>query len=151
MIDESYITRHQESSALRYVDILLGRVDKFVSSTSNSNLMDEFVFKKSMIVDISFACELLIKVLLLRQGISSETFNSHNLNINFNLLDSTTQQEIKGLVSDVDFDSKLSNPDTSSTYENSRYIYESNTGNPDYVFLSGLCKALYKKVNIVYF
>jgi len=147
MIDESYITRHQESSALRYVDILLGRVDKFVSSTSNSNLMDEFVFKKSMIVDISFACELLIKVLLLRQGISSETFNSHNLNINFNLLDSTTQQEIKGLVSDVDFDSKLSNPDTSSTYENSRYIYESNTGNPDYVFLSKLCKALYKKVN----
>ena len=109
MVDESYITRHQESSALRYVDILLGRVDKFVSSTSNSNLMDEFVFKKSMIVDISFACELLIKVLLLRQGISSETFNSHNLNINFNLLDSTTQQEIKGLVSDVDFDSKLSN------------------------------------------
>ena len=148
MVDESYVKTHKEELLKKYVDTLLYKVNWFSFKSDNDNLIDDYVYKKSMIVDISFACELLIKILLLRKGFNLDTIkdNGHNLGFIFSMLEISEQDSIKSLVNNPDFDSIISNPTNALAYER-RYITEDITGNPNYEFICDLCKALYKYVN----
>ena len=133
---------------LKYVHELLNRVNTFLDRNySETDKYKIYVNKLLSVVDISFAAELLMKIICIKNGLSEEEWTTHDLKELFNKLPSHIQSAIVSNMntSIYEFQNAISDIENSSAYERCRYI-TNNFCNPDYQFIKELTLSLYKIV-----
>lgn len=147
---ESEIINNKENLTIKYASKLLERLEILLKNSKAENDIDKFVLLKTAACDLAFACELLIKSKLSRYGNDSsyKPWESHNLMACYDKLkqEDKTLLENKMLEKNYNIIDVLSNENTSLAYEK-RYLYEQNTGIPNYKFLCHFANALLELEN----
>lgn len=147
---ENEIINNKENLTIKYASKLLERLEILLKNSKAENDIDKFVLLKTAACDLAFACELLIKSKLSRYGNDSsyKPWESHNLKICYDKLkqEDKTLLENKMLEKNYNIIDILSNENTSLAYEK-RYLYEQNTGIPNYKFLCHFANALLELEN----
>ena len=147
---ENEIINNKENLTIKYASKLLERLEILLKNSKAENDIDKFVLLKTAACDLAFACELLIKSKLSRYGNDSsyKPWESHNLMTCYDKLkqEDKTLLENKMLEKNYNIIDVLSNENTSLAYEK-RYLYEQNTGIPNYKFLCHFANALLELEN----
>lgn len=147
---ENEIINNKENLTIKYASKLLERLEILLKNSKAENDIDKFVLLKTAASDLAFACELLIKSKLSRYGNDSsyKPWESHNLMTCYSKLEpeDKTLLENKMLEKNYNIIDVLSNENTSLAYEK-RYLYEQNTGIPNYKFLCHFANALLELEN----
>lgn len=147
---ENEIINNKENLTIKYASKLLERLEILLNNSKAKNDIDKFVLLKTAACDLAFACELLIKSKLSRYGNDSlyKPWESHNLKKCYDKLEQEdkTLLENKMLEKNYNIIDVLSNENTSLAYEK-RYLYEQNTGIPNYKFLCHFANALLELEN----
>ena len=147
---ENEIINNKENLTIKYASKLLERLEILLNNSKAENDIDKFVLLKTAACDLAFACELLIKSKLSRYGNDSsyKPWESHNLKKCYDKLkpEDKTLLENKMLEKNYNIIDVLSNENTSLAYEK-RYLYEQNTGIPNYKFLCHFANALLELEN----
>lgn len=147
---ENEIINNKENLTIKYASKLLERLEILLKDSKAENDIDKFVLLKTAACDLAFACELLIKSKLSRYGNDSsyKPWESHNLMACYDKLkqEDKTLLENKMLEKNYNIIDVLSNENTSLAYEK-RYLYEQNTGIPNYKFLCHFANALLELEN----
>lgn len=147
---ENEIINNKENLTIKYASKLLERLEILLKNSKAENDIDKFVLLKTAASDLAFACELLIKSKLSRYGNDSsyKPWESHNLKTCYGKLEQEdkTLLENKMLEKNYNIIGVLSNENTSLAYEK-RYLYEENTGIPNYKFLCLFANALLELEN----
>lgn len=147
---ENEIINNKENLTIKYASKLLERLEILLKNSKAENDIDKFVLLKTAASDLAFACELLIKSKLSRYGNDSsyKPWESHNLKTCYRKLkqEDKTLLENKMLEKNYNIIDILSNENTSLAYEK-RYLYEQNTGIPNYKFLFLFANALLELEN----
>lgn len=147
---ENEIINNKENLTIKYASKLLERLEILLKNSKAENDIDKFVLLKTAASDLAFACELLIKSKLSRYGNDSsyKPWESHNLKTCYDKLkqEDKTLLENKMLEKNYNIIDVLSNENTSLAYEK-RYLYEQNTGIPNYKFLCLFANALLELEN----
>lgn len=147
---ENEIINNKENLTIKYASKLLERLEILLNNSKAENDIDKFVLLKTAACDLAFACELLIKSKLSRYGNDSlyKPWESHNLKKCYDKLEQEdkTLLENKMLEKNYNIIDVLSNENTSLAYEK-RYLYEQNTGIPNYKFLCHFANALLELEN----
>lgn len=147
---ENEIINNKENLTIKYASKLLERLGILLKNSKAENDIDKFVLLKTAACDLAFACELLIKSKLSRYGNDSlyKPWESHNLMACYSKLEQEdkTLLENKMLEKNYNIIDILSNENTSLAYEK-RYLYEENTGIPNYKFLCLFANALLELEN----
>ena len=147
---ENEIINNKENLTIKYASKLLERLEILLKNSKAENDIDKFVLLKTAASDLAFACELLIKSKLSRYGNDSsyKPWESHNLKTCYDKLkqEDKTLLENKMLEKNYNMIDVLSNENTSLAYEK-RYLYEENTGIPNYKFLCHFANALLELEN----
>ncbi len=147
---ENEIINNKENLTIKYASKLLERLEILLKNSKAENDIDKFVLLKTAASDLAFACELLIKSKLSRYGNDSsyKPWESHNLKACYDKLkqEDKTLLENKMLEKNYNIIDVLSNENTSLAYEK-RYLYEQNTGIPNYKFLCLFANALLELEN----
>jgi hypothetical protein len=147
---ENEIINNKENLTIKYASKLLERLEILLKNSKAETDIDKFVLLKTAASDIAFACELLIKSKLSRYGNDSsyKPWESHNLKTCYDKLkqEDKTLLENKMLEKNYNIIDVLSNENTSLAYEK-RYLYEQNTGIPNYKFLCHFANALLELEN----
>lgn len=142
---ENEIINNKENLTIKYASKLLERLEILLKNSKAETDIDKFVLLKTAASDLAFACELLIKSKLSRYGNDSsyKPWESHNLMTCYSKLEpeDKTLLENKMLEKNYNIIDVLSNENTSLAYEK-RYLYEQNTGIPNYKFLCHFANAL---------
>jgi len=135
---------------INYALKLLERLTILLKNENQTTDMDKFILLKTAATDICFSCELLLKsrISTYNNGNGYDTWKTHNLLDIFNKLDVNDQQFLSN-----ELDMSLSNiinilndKSTSDAFIK-RYLYEDDTGIPNYIFLSNFVNALIKLNN----
>ena len=147
---ENEIINNKENLTIKYASKLLERLEILLKNSKAETDIDKFVLLKTAASDLAFACELLIKSKLSRYGNDSsyKPWESHNLMTCYSKLEQEdkTLLENKMLEKNYNIIDVLSNENTSLAYEK-RYLYEQNTGIPNYKFLCLFANALLELEN----
>ena len=147
---ENEIINNKENLTIKYASKLLERLEILLKNSKAENDIDKFVLLKTAACDLAFACELLIKSKLSRYGNDSsyKPWESHNLMTCYDKLEQEdkTLLENKMLEKNYNIMDVLRNENTSLAYEK-RYLYEENTGIPNYKFLCHFANALLELEN----
>ena len=147
---ENEIINNKENLTIKYASKLLERLEILLKNSKAESDIDKFVLLKTAACDLAFACELLIKSKLSRYGNDSlyKPWESHNLMACYDKLkqEDKTLLENKMLEKNYNMIDVLSNENTSLAYEK-RYLYEENTGIPNYKFLCHFANALLELEN----
>lgn len=147
---ENEIINNKENLTIKYASKLLERLEILLKNSKAENDIDKFVLLKTAACDLAFACELLIKSKLSRYGNDSsyKPWESHNLMTCYSKLEQEdkTLLENKMLEKNYNIMDVLRNENTSLAYEK-RYLYEENTGIPNYKFLCHFANALLELEN----
>ena len=147
---ENEIINNKENLTIKYASKLLERLEILLKNSKAETDIDKFVLLKTAASDLAFACELLIKSKLSRYGNDSsyKPWESHNLKTCYDKLkpEDKTLLENKMLEKNYNIIDILSNESTSLAYEK-RYLYEENTGIPNYKFLCHFANALLELEN----
>lgn len=147
---ENEIINNKENLTIKYASKLLERLEILLKNSKAESDIDKFVLLKTAACDLAFACELLIKSKLSRYGNDSlyKPWESHNLMACYSKLkqEDKTLLENKMLEKNYNIIDVLSNENTSLAYEK-RYLYEQNTGIPNYKFLCLFANALLELEN----
>lgn len=147
---ENEIINNKENLTIKYASKLLERLEILLKNSKAETDIDKFVLLKTAASDLAFACELLIKSKLSRYGNDSsyKPWESHNLMTCYSKLEQEdkTLLENKMLEKNYNMIDVLSNENTSLAYEK-RYLYEENTGIPNYKFLCHFANALLELEN----
>lgn len=147
---ENEIINNKENLTIKYAFKLLERLEILLKNSKAENDIDKFVLLKTAACDLAFACELLIKSKLSRYGNDSsyKPWESHNLMTCYDKLEpeDKTLLENKMLEKNYNIMDVLRNENTSLAYEK-RYLYEENTGIPNYKFLCHFANALLELEN----
>lgn len=147
---ENEIINNKENLTINYASKLLERLEILLKNSKAESDIDKFVLLKTAACDLAFACELLIKSKLSRYGNDSsyKPWESHNLMACYDKLkqEDKTLLENKMLEKNYNIIDVLSNENTSLAYEK-RYLYEQNTGIPNYKFLCHFANALLELEN----
>ena len=147
---ENEIINNKENLTIKYASKLLERLEILLKNSKAETDIDKFVLLKTAASDLAFACELLIKSKLSRYGNDSlyKPWESHNLMACYDKLkqEDKTLLENKMLEKNYNIIDVLSNENTSLAYEK-RYLYEQNTGIPNYKFLCHFANALLELEN----
>ena len=147
---ENEIINNKENLTIKYASKLLERLEILLKNSKTENDIDKFVLLKTAACDLAFACELLIKSKLSRYGNDSsyKPWESHDLKTCYDKLEQEdkTLLENKMLEKNYNIIDVLSNENTSLAYEK-RYLYEQNTGIPNYKFLCHFASALLELEN----
>lgn len=147
---ENEIINNKENLTIKYASKLLERLEILLKNSKAETDIDKFVLLKTAASDLAFACELLIKSKLSRYGNDSsyKPWESHNLMACYDKLkqEDKTLLENKMLEKNYNMIDVLSNENTSLAYEK-RYLYEENTGIPNYKFLCHFANALLELEN----
>ena len=147
---ENEIINNKENLTIKYASKLLERLEILLKNSKAESDIDKFVLLKTAACDLAFACELLIKSKLSRYGNDSsyKPWESHNLMACYDKLkqEDKTLLENKMLEKNYNIIDVLSNENTSLAYEK-RYLYEQNTGIPNYKFLCHFANALLELEN----
>ena len=147
---ENEIINNKENLTIKYASKLLERLEILLKNSKAETDIDKFVLLKTAASDLAFACELLIKSKLSRYGNDSsyKPWESHNLKTCYDKLkqEDKTLLENKMLEKNYNIIDVLSNENTSLAYEK-RYLYEQNTGIPNYKFLCHFANALLELEN----
>ena len=147
---ENEIINNKENLTIKYASKLLERLEILLKNSKAENDIDKFVLLKTAASDLAFACELLIKSKLSRYGNDSsyKPWESHNLKTCYDKLkqEDKTLLENKMLEKNYNIIDVLRNENTSLAYEK-RYLYEQNTGIPNYKFLCHFANALLELEN----
>ena len=147
---ENEIINNKENLTIKYASKLLERLEILLKNSKAETDIDKFVLLKTAACDLAFACELLIKSKLSRYGNDSsyKPWESHNLMACYDKLkqEDKTLLENKMLEKNYNIIDVLSNENTSLAYEK-RYLYEQNTGIPNYKFLCHFANALLELEN----
>ena len=147
---ENEIINNKENLTIEYASKLLERLEILLKNSKAETDIDKFVLLKTAASDLAFACELLIKSKLSRYGNDSsyKPWESHNLMTCYSKLEQEdkTLLENKMLEKNYNIIDVLSNENTSLAYEK-RYLYEQNTGIPNYKFLCLFANALLELEN----
>ena len=147
---ENEIINNKENLTIKYASKLLERLEILLKNSKAETDIDKFVLLKTAASDLAFACELLIKSKLSRYGNDSsyKPWESHNLMTCYSKLkqEDKTLLENKMLEKNYNIIDVLSNENTSLAYEK-RYLYEQNTGIPNYKFLCHFANALLELEN----
>lgn len=147
---ENEIIDNKENLTIKYASKLLERLEILLKNSKAENDIDKFVLLKTAACDLGFACELLIKSKLSRYGNDSSymPWESHNLMTCYSKLEQEdkTLLENKMLEKNYNIIDVLSNENTSLAYEK-RYLYEQNTGIPNYKFLCHFANVLLELEN----
>lgn len=147
---ENEIINNKENLTIKYASKLLERLEILLKNSKAESDIDKFVLLKTAACDLAFACELLIKSKLSRYGNDSlyKPWESHNLMACYSKLkqEDKTLLENKMLEKNYNIIDVLSNENTSLAYEK-RYLYEQNTGIPNYKFLCHFANALLELEN----
>ena len=147
---ENEIINNKENLTINYASKLLERLEILLKNSKAESDIDKFVLLKTAACDLAFACELLIKSKLSRYGNDSsyKPWESHNLMACYEKLkqEDKTLLENKMLEKNYNIMDVLRNENTSLAYEK-RYLYEENTGIPNYKFLCHFANALLELEN----
>lgn len=147
---ENEIINNKENLTIKYASKLLERLEILLKNSKAETDIDKFVLLKTAASDLAFACELLIKSKLSRYGNDSsyKPWESHNLKTCYDKLkqEDKTLLENKMLEKNYNIIDVLRNENTSLAYEK-RYLYEQNTGIPNYKFLCHFANALLELEN----
>lgn len=147
---ENEIINNKENLTIKYASKLLERLEILLKNSKAESDIDKFVLLKTAACDLAFACELLIKSKLSRYGNDSlyKPWESHNLMACYDKLEQEdkTLLENKMLEKNYNIMDVLRNENTSLAYEK-RYLYEENTGIPNYKFLCHFANALLELEN----
>lgn len=147
---ENEIINNKENLTIKYASKLLERLEILLKNSKAETDIDKFVLLKTAASDLAFACELLIKSKLSRYGNDSsyKPWESHNLKTCYDKLkqEDKTLLENKMLEKNYNIIDVLRNENTSLAYEK-RYLYEENTGIPNYKFLCHFANALLELEN----
>lgn len=144
------INNNPSQITMEYAQKLLERVGILISKEKTDTLISKFCLLKTLAADICFSCELLLKARIndYHNGNDFSSWKSHNLFEVFDKLEDNDKEFIYrelGLT-DVEFENILRNDSTSDAFIK-RYLYEANTGIPNYNFLCDLANALLKLNN----
>lgn len=147
---ENEIINNKENLTIKYASKLLERLEILLKNSKAETDIDKFVLLKTAASDLAFACELLIKSKLSTYGNDSsyKPWESHNLKTCYDKLkqEDKTLLENKMLEKNYNIIDVLRNENTSLAYEK-RYLYEQNTGIPNYKFLCHFANALLELEN----
>lgn len=142
---EKEVQSNPQDLTIRYVKKLIEQTNLFIAGQDAQTDIEKFCLFKTVSMNISFACELLLKTIIhnYNNGNDYTSWNTHNLLKVFDKLEQSDKDTIstKLNLSIQDIVQILQDKNTAEAYEK-RYLYESGTGIPNYDFLCKLLNAL---------
>ena len=145
LVIQNEIDNNASAFTIEYAKKILERARIFINSKDANTDLEKYVLLKMMASDICFSCELLLKSKInnYNNGDDFSSWKTHNLLAVFNKLDYNDKVKIflsLGLV-ESEIDRILQDEATSDAFIK-RYLYEGDTGIPDYEFLCKFANAL---------
>ena len=152
-VNSSYIQKEIGTSnmTILYAKKLLQRASILIDKKNDTETdIDKFILLKTLSTDICFACELLLKAIINDYNDEHDfhSWKTHNLYQIYNYLSDEDKNFICNelQLKQSELELILQEDNTSDAFIK-RYLYENNTGIPDYGFLCDFSNALLKLKN----
>ena len=139
------INNNPSQFTIKYATKLLERVNILIEKEVRNSDLEKYTFLKTLASDICFSCELLLKSKIndYNNGNDFATWKTHNLLQIFNSLNLNDQNFLcnKLHIDNAHLQIILQDSSTSDAFIK-RYLYEEDTGIPNYAFLCDFANAL---------